>query len=336
MLEVLLPTGTLRITVGSPTPVNIEGVPEGWKTMALSYHQEYSAVRLIRPAANEIHSISDIATLDNTDDPLRFVFKEAVTHAEKENILGNEDPTILPSGLLTFTRVKASTRFYKSDWEAGLVFDLKPRRVAMSLDAGVLPVNLSYCKELEVIPPTRRTPSQLYMFVEAGGPGVGAVIAAGSGSIHDSDVVASLRPWLKPVTWYKGAFSTARWDSTHVSTGPIVQLDPETYLMFYNGRKEGFYGYEQPGGAYALGKKPEWACGVVIFKINFEDLSALPEVLYRSEVPLIRDEKAILTSTGQVIYFSSGIRHLEGDRYVLYGHIDDSLVVAHEITIERP
>ncbi len=91
-----------------------------------------------------------------------------------------------------------------------------------------------------------------------------------------------------------------KWDSDHVSTGPIVDFGSKK-LMFYNGRDS-----------------QTWAIGEVVF-----DPHTL-EIEYRSEEPIILPPKEIGWAD-QYIAFSSGAEAVDGKIY-LYHHIADKRI----------
>ncbi len=91
-----------------------------------------------------------------------------------------------------------------------------------------------------------------------------------------------------------------KWDSDHVSTGPIVDFGTKK-LMFYNGRDS-----------------QTWAIGEVVFN------PLTLEVEYRSEEPLIIPPKEIGWAN-QFIAFSSGVLIIDGIVH-LYHHIADKRV----------
>jgi hypothetical protein len=331
---VLIPFGNshLKVEVGTPTPVKIEGAPNGClKTIALAYDEEAPACRLLMANGNEVGNTSDIALLEATDDPARFVFRRRLTHASVDDVLGYEDPTVfrhLDKLCIAATKVEPSQMFYGGSWRAGIdVLVLKDGKLVDQGEHGWtigdrFYENLSFIKELEVVAhPHDQGVKRL--FFEVGGPGLRPFVAQAELQDWRMGIIS---PWLEPRPWRRG--QSQLWDSVATSTGPVLALEEDLFLMFYNGRTQGFF--VLPNGEISW--QPEWACGLALFRYDGV-LVTEPQIVWRSDEPLVRDETRQIGYDSQVIYFASSLRRVGNNRVILYGHAADEHIVAHEVTV---
>lgn len=333
------------IKVGEPTRVTINGFPEGPDDlyMALAWHSRLCAIRHVKKIDNEIGNRSNITSVIATDNPYVFEMGVQLTDALRDGVLGYEDPTIFTGGgnnilQMAMTLVRSSKGYYRSSWEATVslwsVYDGGNRRldtpaVLTSYDFHTMTAaNLSYSKELEVVSHPKDFTRSVWFF-ETGGPGLGS----GIGAVNPRSYEPSI--WLEPRRWQVDSMEPQMWDSTHVAPGPIVQLEENIYMMFYNGRTDGVIVNIDEQGCFGLPmirRRPEWAIGVITFRLRDGDT---PEILFRSNVPLIRDTTHEVGYADQVICFASSIRPFDENTYVLYAHIGDNYVVGYEINIQR-
>jgi predicted GH43/DUF377 family glycosyl hydrolase len=100
-----------------------------------------------------------------------------------------------------------------------------------------------------------------------------------------------------------------KWDSQHVSPGPIIKTSGGDLLMFYNSR----------GPKNKDDNTPTWAIGSVIIDVSSGRL------LERSEQPIIRPPEEI-GPDGQLIAFANSV--LEKKQWLYYTAADKRMIVA--------
>lgn len=100
-----------------------------------------------------------------------------------------------------------------------------------------------------------------------------------------------------------------KWDSQHVSPGPIIRTSRGDLLMFYNGR----------GPKNELNQTPAWGIVSVIIDISSGGL------LERSEQPIIRPPEEI-GPDGQLIAFANSV--VEQKQMLYYTAADKRMIVA--------
>ncbi len=100
-----------------------------------------------------------------------------------------------------------------------------------------------------------------------------------------------------------------KWDSQHVSPGPIITTSRGDLLMFYNGR----------GPKNEQDQTPTWAIGSVIIDLSSGGL------LERSGQPVIRPPEEI-GPDGQLIAFANSV--IEQKRMLYYTAADKRMIVA--------
>lgn len=335
MVEIRTDSVNLSLSVGKARRVKVEGYRSNSRRslIAPSYHPDLTVFREIVSCANSIGSRSNlVATIPDDEDPWSFVYDRHLIRApdgkrHDGRYLAFEDPTVVPNGedriWVFLSAVEESRRFFRGAFEGSLhCLELDPRQAVVedrfcALAPEDLPLrNLSYVKELECLPVGAR----MAWFLESGGPGLGSVVCHTESEPGDfaaqGRLNGQLRVWLEP----RPRTSKRRfWDSTDVSTGPILSLGDNLCLMFYNGRGTGTH------------RHGEWAVGALLFQPN--QPGELPRIIYRGEQPLIIDESRTNGAGKQIICFASSLRRLGRYTWVLYAHIADRYTVGIPIEI---
>lgn len=332
-----------RLVVGPTTRVQFDNAPteDGHHYMALDYNEwdpAKSVIRLRRPNDNEVYNTSDIVLVSaDPSDPYRFTWQRILTDAAGDGVIGYEDPrlAICPYAKEVVALVTVvwpnNNDFFCGPWpgwKAGVAMvDLTTGKAVDLIspdDIGYR--NIAYLKEMEYV----HDDGSSYRngsFFEMGGYGIDGTIGFVRGWAIENPVTA----WLEPRYFRREKEEVGRpkrhwWDQAGLSPGPWIKLDNETYLMFLNGRTEGWH----VNSNGLIDRRVEWSTGVIVFRLNGMEE---PKLLYRSDEALIRDDSREVGYGDQIIHFASSIRKVGDNQYVLYGHIGDNYVVGTEVTI---
>lgn len=293
--------------------------------IAISYDSSLSVARSIRRSRNVVGNRSNLVRLfaDRRENPWFFVVgKEIPIPMDEEQAISVEDPTAIrhrDSILVAYTKVKNFKHSQGHRWR-GELHCLEFDSLKTLQDSYLLlhpehceSDEINFVKELEAI----GHGSCWHCFFECGKSGKSVVMHAVSHDLYGLYAKSSFTPWLIP--------RPDSWDNSHVSTGPIIQLDNGCYLMFYNGRNGNT-------GSSGLKPKGEWAVGVLLFSLPWRS-GATPEILYRSDKPLLWDEDRHIGYDDQIICFASSARRVNTHEWVIYAHIADRHSVAYRLRI---